>query len=121
MIQKEIGFEFIEVGNLEPPTGNASKQSPQHDFIKVRRSGKDDVPEIDLAILQRDSKYAGIRGVILVIADDSRHRLFVDSNPPDFNSLANTQVAIHNDRGALVTDVNRLPLAGKSFTAFRRS
>ena len=89
VIQKKIGFEFIEVGDFKAPAGNASKQCTQHGIIKVRGRGKDNVPEINVILCQRDSEHAGIRGVILVIADDSCHRFFVDTNAPDLNGLAN--------------------------------
>ena len=56
--------------------------------------------------------------MILVIANHLRHGLFADSDAPDSDGLANTQIAIHHDRGAIVTDVNRLSLAEKIITAF---
>jgi len=119
VIEKEIGFEFIEIRDFEPPASNTVKQGAQHGFVKVRRRGEDDVPEIDLVFCQDDAEHPGVRVVIPVIADHPRHGLFVDSNPPDFNGLADIQIAVHQDRGAVMTDVNRLTLAEEIFTAFR--
>lgn len=121
VIEKEIGFEFVEVGDFETPAGNAAKQGAQDGIIQVRRRGKDNVPEIDLAILQGDAEYARVGAVILVIADHSRQGLFVDSNAPDFNGLANTQVPIQQDRRAVMTHVNGLAFAQEIFIPFRHS
>ena len=32
VIEKEIGFEFIEIRDFEPPAGNAAKQGAQNGF-----------------------------------------------------------------------------------------
>jgi hypothetical protein len=119
VIEKEIGFEFIEISDFEAPASNAAKQSAQDRFIQVRGRGKDDVPEIGLAIFQRDAEDARVRALIFVIADYLRHSFLVDSNAPDFDGLANTQFPIDHERRAMVTDVNGLAFAQEVFTAFR--
>lgn len=35
VIEKEIGFEVVEVGDFEPPAGNTAKQDAQHGFISA--------------------------------------------------------------------------------------
>ncbi len=120
VIEKEIGFEFIEVGDFEAPAGNAAKQGAQDGFFQFRRRGKDNVPEIDLAILQGDAEYARVGAVLPVIADYSGHSLFVDSNTPDFDGLTDAELPVDHDCGAVVTDVNGLTFAQKNFTAVYR-
>jgi len=36
VMEKEIGFEFIEVGDFKARASHAPKQGPQHGFILIR-------------------------------------------------------------------------------------
>jgi hypothetical protein len=51
-------------------------------------------------------------------SDYASHGLFVNSNTPDFDGLANAQIPIHHDRRAVMTNVNRLAFAQEVFAAF---
>lgn len=121
MVEKEVGFEFIQVGDFQPPAGNAPQQRAQHRFVKTRWRRKDDVPEIDLSIGQSDTKNAGTGGIILIILHNSRQSLFVHPDSPDFDRLADVKIPIYYDCRAVVTDINGVAFAGEILAAFRGS
>src|ERR1051325_8751568 len=104
MVEKEVGFEFVQVGNFQPPASNAAQQGAQHRFIKTCWLGKNDVPEIDLSIDQCDAKHASTGGVVPIIFHNSRKGLFIDADTSDFDGLADVQIPIHYDCRAVVTD-----------------
>ena len=57
MIEKKIAFEFIQVGNFEPPAGNAPEWRANGMF-NARGRREDDVPQIGLLVVQCDAKHA---------------------------------------------------------------
>ena len=121
VVEKEIGFEFVQIRNFKPPARNAPQQGAQHRFVKTRRRGKDNVPEIDPRICQGDAEHAGAGGIVLIIFHNSRQGLLVDPNTPDFDGLADVEIPIDDDCCAIVTDINGVAFAREIFTAFRGS
>ena len=60
---------------------------------------------------------AARRAAILVISHDARERLLVAPDAADFDGLADAEVAVYQDRGAVMTDVNGLTFPQEIFPA----
>ncbi len=119
VIEKKIRFEFIQVGNFEPPAGHAPQQRAHHGIFKPRGRREDNVPQIDLIVVQCDAKHAAGGAVILVTSHNARERFLVGSDAPDFDGLADTDVAVDHDGCAVLTDVNGLTFPQEFFPTFQ--
>lgn len=117
MIEKKAGFEFIQVGNLEPSASDAPQQGAQHGIFEPRGRREDNVPQIAFLVAQGHAKHAAGRAVILVTSHDARERLLAGPDAPDFDGLADAEVPVHHDRCTVLTDVRGLPFPQELFPA----
>src|SRR5438876_150496 len=86
-------------------------------MFKRRCRRENNVPQIDLIVAQYDAKHAA--GGVLIRSHNARERFLVGSDAPDFDGLADAEVPVHHDRGAVLTDVNGLTFPQEFFPAFR--
>lgn len=107
VMEKKVGFEFIEVGKFEPPAGNAPDQ---HGMFHARGRREDDVPQIGLLVARCDAKHAAGAVVIQVRSHTASQRFLVGFDA-DFDGLA--------DRSAVLTHVNGLTFPQEFFPRFR--